>query len=600
MRFMESISPERLGMAGGSLPYDGPHASDFDFIVIRTFEMPMSPWPERPIVILGGGIHGAALARILACQALPVVLVEAFDLAAGATAKSSRLIHGGLRYLEYGDIRLVRESLEERTVLLQAAPAFVQPVRLCIPTRAEWSGLVRSAVGFFGWRRTALGQWVAGPNVARGYWPIRIGLNLYDWLGGASGLPGSAALPLDDPQVPRFDRQRYQGVLAYSDAQMRYPERFVMALLADAVQADHGRGLLAIRTRTRLAHNDSGWELVADDGTRTSIAPRAIINTTGAWGDHTLAELNQPGPPLFGGTKGSHFITWHSELRDALRGQAVYAEADDGRLVFILPFGDGVLVGTTDEAWTGPPEEACATEAELQYLMQAVRDVLGIALERSDLTVHYAGVRPLPRPSGDDRAATSRDHAFVWRNAHDTAVLTLVGGKLTTWRPVAEQIADAVLERLGLFRQSATAERPYPGHDPLPAGLVPGPDLWNHWADALHATPAEIATLWEAFGTRLTVVLADRPPTETALVADTAWSRWAVRWVIAHEWVTRLEDLVERRLMLVFAPRLTCATLVDLAELLVEAGHLTPATKEAAITACAARLQQHYGRTLHP
>ncbi len=560
----------------------------------------MSPLPERPIVILGGGIHGAAIARILACQQLPVVLVDAFDIAAGATSKSSRLIHGGLRYLEYGDVRLVRVSLHERAALLQSAPAFVKPLRLCIPTRAEWSGLVRSAVGFFGLRRTGVGQWLAGPNVARGYWPIRIGLNLYDWLSGESGLPGSTALSLDDPQAPQIDRQRYNGVLAYSDAQMLYPERFVQALLADAVQADAGQGQLAIRTRTRLQHNGTGWVLVSDDGTQTAIIPRVIINTTGAWGDQTLDRLDQPGPRLFGGTKGSHFITWRQELHNALRGQAIYAEADDGRLVFILPFGDGVLVGTTDETFTGAPEEAIATEAELQYLMESVHNVLGIKLDRSDVIVHYSGVRPLPKPSGDDNAATSRDHAFVWRAAHDTAVLTLVGGKLTTWRPVAEQIADAVLQQLGLFRQVNTSGRPYPGNDPLPAGLEPGPALWNHWAQQFHATPDEIATLWAAYGTRLTSVLADRPAHESAMIGDTTWSKWAVRWVIEHEWVTRLEDLVERRLMLVFARTMTHATLADLADVLIEAGCLDPADKAAAITACADRLQQHYGRTLLP
>ncbi len=560
----------------------------------------MSPLPERPIVILGGGIHGAAIARILACQQTPVVLVEAFDIAHGATSKSSRLIHGGLRYLEYGDVRLVRESLQERAALLQSAPAFVHPLRLCIPTRAEWSGLVRSAVGFFGLRRTVVGQWLAGPNVARGYWPIRIGLNLYDWLSGESGLPGSEALALDDPHAPQFVRQRYNGALAYSDAQMLYPERFVLTLLADAVQADAGRGNLAIRTRTQLTHNGEGWELVAEDGTRTAIVPRVIVNTTGAWGDQTLARLDQSGPPLFGGTKGSHFITWRQELHDALRGQAVYAEADDGRLVFILPFGDGVLVGTTDETFTGSPEEAIATEAELQYLMESVHNVLGVQLDRSDLTVHYSGIRPLPRPSGDDNAATSRDHAFVWRAAHETAVLTLVGGKLTTWRPVAEHVAEAVLQQLGLFRQVETAGRPYPGSDPLPAGLAPGSALWNHWANTLQASPAEIATLWEAFGTRLTSVLADRPAHDSALIADTSWSKWAVRWVIDHEWVTRLEDLVERRLMLVFARTLTHNTLVDLADLLIETGRLPPARKADAIAACTTRLQQHYGRTLLP
>ena len=148
----------------------------------------------RPVLVLGGGIHGAAVARELALNGVPVVLIDANDLAAGATSKSSRLIHGGLRYLEYGDVRLVRESLIERQRLLRLAPHLVRPLRLFVPTTQRWSGLLRSVLGFFKLARTRLGRWLLSRSerkAPRGYWPVRIGLWMYDLFSWGDGLPGS-------------------------------------------------------------------------------------------------------------------------------------------------------------------------------------------------------------------------------------------------------------------------------------------------------------------------------------------------------------------------------------------------------------------------
>jgi glycerol-3-phosphate dehydrogenase len=546
---------------------------------------------DHSVLILGAGIHGAAIARELLLNGVPVQLVDSADIAFGATAKSSRLIHGGLRYLEYGDVKLVRESLLERQRLLELAPHFVRPLRLFIPVRTSWSGLVRSAVGFLGGQRAAWGQWFNTGPEPRGFWPTRIGLQMYDWLSGDTGLPGSEAVEIGASGTPRVDASRYVGLLAYSDAQMLYPERFVLALLADAAD---------IAREKQLPFDVRTWSDVS--GTLSSIpdtpAPAVIVNATGAWGDFTRRRLGIEHEPFFGGTKGSHLITYHAGLREALAGQAVYAEADDGRLVFVLPFGDAVLIGTTDETFTASPELATVTAEEQEYLLRMANQVFALSLTPADIALQYSGVRPLPKPGSGPNAAISRDHEIVWENCGGFPLATLVGGKLTTWRAFAEIVCDEVLARVPKPRTESTQARPIPGNDTLPQGLVPGLELWQHWAGEYATRPEEVAALWPLFGTRLCTILGETRHESHAPLPDAPWSAAVVRWIIRHEWVTCLDDLVERRLMAVFAPVLSERQLQALAECLVAEGRLTTDAVPAALERCRNRLGQFYGRQL--
>jgi len=550
---------------------------------------------------MGAGIHGVAIARELLLNGVNVTLVDAGDLASGATSKSSRLIHGGLRYLEYGDLQLVQESLDERRRNLELAGHFVKPLELFIPVEHAWSGLLASAVGFAGLKRSALGRWLAPGTTSRGFWPVRIGLGMYDWLAGNQGLPASRALPLQDPQAPRVDRQRYSGLLAYSDAQMLYPERVVLALLADARALATERHLtLDVATYAQLNRQPDGrWNITSPLFTQPrTCAPQVIVNASGAWGDRTLQIFGIPDAAFFGGTKGSHLITWHAGLRAALNGRAVYAEAEDGRPVFTLPFGDAVLIGTTDVSFEGDPRDARASEAEIAYLLAMVERVFGIRLSRNDITLHYSGVRPLPRQSAATNAAVSRDHHVLWQTDQATPIVTLVGGKLTTWRSLAEEVVTQVLSRVGSNRVATTTARKLPGHDALPAGLSPGVSLWQHWAAAYETTAEEVAELWPLYGTRVTEVLSAvvREPGKT--LRDTALTDRVVRWIIRNEAVTQLHDLIERRLMTIFAPQLSMHHVSDLADCLVETGQLRLADRDAAVAEAITHLSTYYGRRL--
>ena len=569
------------------------------------------PAATSSVLILGGGIHGAALARELVLNGIPVVLADTGDLAAGATSKSSRLIHGGLRYLEYGDVRLVRESLLERGRLLKLAPQFVRPLRLFVPTERRWSGLLRSALGFFKLARTRFGRRLMGRaerRAPRGYWPVRLGLWMYDLFSWGDGLPksrGMTAANLGDRSndamelIPDLGTSRYRWLCAYSDAQMVYPERCVIALLADATD-------IARETNVSLKivpHATIRWQgatiQVTSAGTSSaiSVAPLMVINCSGAWGDLTLTEIDAGTTPLFAGTKGSHFVTRHPGLKSALQGQGVYAETGDRRLAFILPFADAVLVGTTDEEWSGDPDAAVASDAELNYLLEVVNGTLGLKLSRADIESHYSGVRPLPRTTDTSHAAISRDHAIAEHNLHGVPILTLVGGKLTTFRSVAEQITDHVLTRLKRPRTGSTVQRVLLGGEGFPRDATAWPALWQQWAVEFQASYAEVAGLWPLFGMRTREILA-HGGSDRQWIADSVLSRSTVCWVIENEWVTELDDLIERRLMLIFAPRLSLATLHDLAECLVKTGRLSRERSQAAVEATAERLCRHYGRAI--
>ncbi len=517
----------------------------------------------EPVLILGAGINGAAIARELAINGVPLRIVEQRDLASGTTAYSSRLIHGGLRYLEFGELDLVRESLAERTHWLQYAPDFVRPLRLLIPVTSRAGGFLAGARRFFGWKpRKAASE-------PRGLWMIRLGLRMYDWYAHDRTLPRHRVHRSDAIGMPAVDRRKYRWLCEFSDAQMLAPERFTVALLADARAAAAERGSLfelltyhtaelqdktAIVTSNRRDANDT-----SSVSKEIRWSPSAIINATGAWVDQTLAQIAPRESALkqrIAGTQGTHLLSWHPGLRQALGDFAFYGEADDGRPVFILPFGDATLIGTTDEPFSGNPDDARASQTEIEYLLATVNATLpSVKLSLADIGLHYCGVRPLPHTDATTTAAITRRH---WLEEHqDCAVPTysVIGGKLTTCRSLAQQTAQTLLETLQLPRVGSSQARPLPGAE-------------------------QVAVVFDSAG------------------CLNAASIESVRQLIADEWVTTLEDLVERRLMLHFDQRLSVRCLEQLAKRLVASCNLRDEQVGAAVASYRQRLAERFGRNV--
>ena len=554
---------------------------------------------DRPVVILGAGINGAALARELVLNGTSVVLVDAADLAFGTTAYSSRLIHGGLRYLEYGEFSLVRESLEERNRLLRLAPQFVRPLPLVIPVRKRTGGWLPSIHRFLG------GQ---APAAERGLWLVRAGLAFYDLYARDRHLPRHAATRVGAAGSVPVDPRRYRWLCTYWDAQILHPERFVAALVEDAQAFAVGHDtefalftyhrVRAVGDRLEICRIDRPGGGQTGEPVRT-VRPAAIVNATGAWVDRTLDQLGVITRPLIGGTKGTHFLTFHQPLAEALGGQGVYAEAEDGRPVFLAPWGRGALVGTTDIPFSGDPAAAVATDAELDYLVEVVHQLFPqLDLTRDDIHLHYAGVRPLPNTGGGTPASVTRRHWMEEHAGGTVPMYSIVGGKLTTCRSLAEQATATILRRLGRSPTANSRQRPIPGGESYPADPTELQTAWQQLTDRFQLPLECVRAVWTLCGSRTASVLETLDELPGACLAGTDLPRSFVRWVIRNEWTTTLDDLVERRLMLLYDPNLSQTTLDELAELLVESNKLSAADVGPAAAATRRRLREHFGKQL--
>jgi len=548
---------------------------------------------------LGAGINGVSLARELALNRVPVVIVEKADISAGATAYSSRLIHGGLRYLEFAEFDLVRESLAERARLLRLAPQFVRPLHLFIPVANRMGGFAASASRFL-FRG-------GGSSKERGLWLVRTGLALYDRFARDGQLPAHSVHAVGDAGTVPVDSARYRWLCSYYDAQMAYPERFVLSMLEDCrrLAAEGGQRFELFTYHEARLDGDEVLVFATGNGETEPVLqlkPAAVINATGAWVDYTLRRLNVEEKRLIGGTKGSHFLTFHPGAREALDGRGVYAEAGDGRPVFMLPLGDAVLVGTTDIPFEGDPTEAVATEEEIEYLISAFHEVLpDVGLTRRDVDFHYCGVRPLPYVEESAPAGVTRRH---WLAYHDQAPLpmaSVIGGKLTTCRSLAEQAVAELLPKLGRSEQPATSEsRAYPGGEEYPAKVDELQAASDRLAEHRIRSPQQAAAIWSLYGTRAAEVLTSCGQSSWHNLTGTRLPRALARYAIDHEWATSLSDLIERRLMLLYQPELCEQTLRELAQELVSAGKLREREVQSAVDQAKARLMEHYGKELRP
>jgi glycerol-3-phosphate dehydrogenase len=420
---------------------------------------------EVDVLVIGGGINGAGVLRDLAANGVDTLLVDKADFTAGATSASSRMIHGGLRYLENGEFRLVRESLHERNRLLLHAPHAVKPLPTTIPIFSRWSGFSNAIGKFLGARSRP---------AKRGAWLIRIGLTLYDLFSGrdrvlprhvfTSRKKALAERPLLDPAIV--------CTATYYDAWIPLPERLCLEVIDDACAAHPGAFAINYMAATALGEN--GVVILRDEitGEGFTVRPKVVVNATGAWIDLTNDALGDPSR-FIGGTKGSHLVVDHPGLMAATRDQQIFYENEDGRICIFFPVNGRVLVGSTDLR-TDDPANAVCDDAEIDYLLESVRTVFPtIVIGREHIVSHFCGVRPLPRSEAGFTGQISRDHAcrVTPPNArHPWPMYSLVGGKWTTFRAFAEQVTDRVLLDLGRERRASTRELAIGGHSPEAAG----------------------------------------------------------------------------------------------------------------------------------
>jgi len=478
------------------------------------------------IVVIGGGINGAGIARDAALRGLRVLLLEKYDFGSGTTSWSSRLIHGGLRYLEYAEIPLVFESLHERRRLRHVAPHLVARLRLNIPIYKD---------------------------SRRSKFIIRLGMIAYDLLSIGKNIPRHQMLSRDEllNEEPGLRQEGLVGGAQYYDAQVSFAERLVIEniIAAKAAGADvrNHSPVIGINVRKGAVH---GLQFIDQkSGEEIEVNARVIINAAGPWVDKVLATVNREMPQYMGGTKGSHIIVG---AFDGAPRSAFYIEAHkDGRPFFVIPWNRQYLIGTTDIRYDGDPADVVASEEELDYLLNETNRVFPSAkLSRTDIHFAYAGVRPLPKRDKGPESAITRKHIIFKHKKRARGLVSIIGGKLTTYRNLAEQAVDAAVRLSGVkVRDCETRSLPLPGA----VSLDEATEQLNAATDLSQACVTRLLGIYGSRSVDLVKMarteFADSylDPEKTVLAAEVAY-------VIRNEMAVSLIDIVYRRMMVGLRP----------------------------------------------
>jgi glycerol-3-phosphate dehydrogenase len=502
--------------------------------------------PEPEVLIVGAGINGAGTFRDLALNGVEVLIIDRADFCSGASAASSHMAHGGIRYLENGEFRLVQEAVRERNRMIENAPHLVRPLPTTIPIFKIWSGLLNAPLKFLG---------LLEKPSERGAIVIKIGLMLYDAYTASQGTvprhkfnnreTSRKLFPQLNPAV------RYTAT--YYDGAILSPERYLMELILDAeAEGSHARALNYVS----LLKNNGDKAVLKDEltGEQFEISPRLMINAAGPWIDQVNSELSIS-QHYIGGTKGSHLVLDHPGLRAAIGEDEFFFENKDGRIVLIFPFFDKVLVGTSDIPIEDPDLARC-TDQEVEYFFEMIGHVFpDIQLERDQIVFRFSGVRPLEYSQAKTTGQITRDHSIKEDRFGDIPVYSLVGGKWTSYRAFAELTTDRALDFLGKSRGGDTR------HLAIGGGL--------NYA-AVEATPLGSTQLFKRYGSRAREVSAYQDGREIPLKHYPGMTLGEIAYLCEKEHVVHLDDLILRRTLLAFLGHLNRALVGELAGILAE------------------------------
>ena len=469
------------------------------------------------ILVIGGGINGCGIARDAAGRGYSVLLAEMDDLASGTSSASTKLIHGGLRYLEHYEFRLVREALTEREILWAMAPHIIWPLRFVLPHHA---GL-------------------------RPAWLLRLGLFLYDHLGGRSRLPATRALDLRVDDAGRPLKAGYRKGFEYSDCWVQ-DARLVALNAADA--ATRGATILTRTRVTAAIRAGDHWDVTLADketGARRTITARLVVNAAGPWIDEVLRSVTDtPKTRHVRLVQGSHIVV--PKLYDHHR--AYIFQTADGRIVFAIPYEDDfTLIGTTDRDYSGDPADVRITEEEIDYLIAAASEYFATPVTAANVVWSYSGIRPLYNDGASKAQEATRDYVLkLAGEAGEPRMLNVFGGKITTYRRLAESALALIAEAIGARGAPWTKGATLPGGD-IPAG---GLDAYQGGAIAAHPgiDPDMVKRLVRTYGTRTEAILAG-----AAVTADLGHDFGAglteaeVRHLVREEWAKSAEDILWRR-----------------------------------------------------
>lgn len=520
--------------------------------------------PALSVLIVGGGINGIGTFRDLALNGVDVLLVERGDFCSGASAASSHMAHGRFSDLADGELRLVREAVRERNLLLQNAPHIVKPLPTAIPTFRRFSGLLNLPLKFFG---------MLAEPAEHGSLVIKLGLRLYDrYTGSQRTVPKHRFFSRKNSLATwKYLSAKTINTAVYYDGAILQPERLAVELVLDAeAENPNARALNYVS----MVGGSDDTIILRDELTDANydVHPKLVINASGPWIDSTNRKLGLSSR-FISGMKGSHIVVRHAELRKAIGENEFLFENEDGRIVLIFPLYDHVLIGTS-EVPVEYPEESDCTEEEIDYFLKLPRRIFpSLSLTRENIVFQFSGVRPLFRSTAKAGSQISRDHSIEvlsgdWTNLH-FPVYSLVGGRWTSFRALSEQVTDKALTYLGLTRQKDTRSLPIGGGRGYPR--EPG-ELSRH-IESLSAWTGvareRLNTLFERYGTR-TETIATYLNGGTDFIVKTLpdFTLREIVFLVQHEKICHLDDFLLRRSMLAMLGRVTPEMTEELAKIL--------------------------------
>lgn len=511
------------------------------------------------VVIIGAGVNGAGLFRDLSVQGVNCLIVDKSDFGAGTSAAPSRLIHGGLKYLETGEFGLVAQSALERNLLLKNAPHCVEALPTFVPifswTRGIWAAL-----------RTLTGSTTAPRS--RGALLVKIGLALYDFFGSRNRVMPRHRFLLKGralKEMPHVTPQIVAGGIYY-DAKISRPERLVYELVGDGLRANQKS--LAANSTNLASATDGVLTFQRSDGYAFSVRPKLVVNAAGPWIDHVNTALGAPSH-LIGGTKGSHILLDHPELVRSLNGHMIYFEADDGRICLVYGYLGQALVGSTDIPCDDPDNVRCE-EPEIEYFLDSVRTLLpSLRFERDQVTYSYSGIRPLPASDASSPGLISRDHSAPVAEAEGNRpfpVISLVGGKWTTFRGFAEEVANTVLTRLQRTRSMSTERLAIGGGRDFPTTSNDRASWIRSIAAKTNTDASRVDELLGRYGTTASdiLTLSSHYGDGERITGAPRHSALEIDWIARQELVVHLSDIVFRRTTLAIEGLLTMQGLRDI------------------------------------
>lgn len=476
----------------------------------------MSATSIHDIFVIGGGINGCGIARDAAGRGYSVFLAEMGDLASGTSFASTKLIHGGLRYLEHYEFRLVREALIEREVLWRIAPHLIRPMRFVLPH-------------------------VKG---ARPAWLLRLGLFLYDHIGGRRLLPPTRTLDMREDTAGRPLKRGFRKAFEYSDCWVD-DARLVVLNARDA--ADRGA---EVRTRAKVVSvsGEAGfWRVRIEDGAtgaREDITARLLVNAAGPWVDDVLGKVvGRSAVHNVRLVQGSHIVIG----RKYDDPRAYFFQNRDGRLVFVIPYeNDFTVIGTTDRDYDGDARDVCITEAETDYLCSVASEYFTEPVKRADVVWSYSGVRPLYDDGASKAQEATRDYVLKEDEIHGAPLISVFGGKITTYRRLAEAMLEKIEGHLGRRGKPWTASASLPGGEFAVDGF--DAELARLRAGYPFLEPGHARRLVRLYGTRARSVLGKA--TSAAHLGRRFGSdlyEVEVDYLMAWEWARTAEDVLWRR-----------------------------------------------------